>query len=182
MLAVIAFAVITLAAIYAAAARDASGRKERRALVNEHDRERQMWRNERADLIGVADERVASLLERHTAELASARSEANVERAGLLRDMLAVSTTARADMVELVDTHETAIAELLDRFATERDQWRSQERELLNRVQHPSVMPTGTRPLTPPVNGSASDKARVAWGSVGRVAPLDVDELGDDTP
>lgn len=183
MLATILIAAVALAVVVLAAVRDASARRERHQLVNEQDRERQMWRNERADLLGMAAEQQASLLERHQAELQAARQDANTDRAQLIAEMLAESTRARADMVVLVDEHQGVIGELLERFERERESWRSQERELLNRVQHPTVMPTGVRPVSPARNGTASEQARAAWSSVGRAEPLSAgDDAGTDVP
>lgn len=69
------------------------------------------------------------------------------------------------------------LVELLDR---DRQAFRDERRELINRVQAPHMIPTGTRPADPPQppadahagNGvTAAERARAAWTAVGRVRP-----------
>ena len=52
---------------------------------------------------------------------------------------------------------------------SEREQWRSERRELINRVQHPHLVPTATAPVIPPAQRAASQAMRNEWASVGRV-------------
>lgn len=84
-----------------------------------------------------------------------------------------------------------------ERFAAERTMLhadhRAEIRELLNRYQFPTIMPTTRHapPVAPAPADSVRDKQRRAWLGVGRVEPPltavpDVngadDELGDEVP
>lgn len=72
----------------------------------------------------------------------------------------------------LVDLHRDERAAT----AAEREQFRSERRELLNRVQHPNLVPTGTeRPAPRPPDPRLAERAR-AWAQVGRVVPGNGDE------
>lgn len=58
-------------------------------------------------------------------------------------------------------------------YAGERDEWTSERRELLNRIQHPQLVPTGRRIAQPPDPGAAAahaDRLR-EMASVGRIVP-----------
>lgn len=53
----------------------------------------------------------------------------------------------------------------------ERDQWRGERRELLNRIQHPHAMPTGSARPEPRAR-TAGEIARMQdWANVGRIVP-----------
>jgi hypothetical protein len=65
----------------------------------------------------------------------------------------------------------------------ERDLWRTERRELLNRIQHPHVMPVATR--AEPRRPTAGEVARQRdWASVGRIVPgrRDSDAENPDLP
>ena len=62
----------------------------------------------------------------------------------------------------------------------EREQWRSERRELINRVLHPHVMPTGTVPR--PANPDELQRRRQAaqdFAQVGRIVPASTATNGD---
>jgi hypothetical protein len=66
----------------------------------------------------------------------------------------------------------------------ERDQWRTERRELLNRVQHPHAMPTGST-RAEPRRPTAGEVARQRdWANVGRIVPgrRDSDAENPDLP
>jgi hypothetical protein len=67
----------------------------------------------------------------------------------------------------------------------EREAWRSERRELLNRIQHPHRMPTGTvssASLAPPPDPERLHR-RAEFNGVGMVRPVaPADDLGDDIP
>jgi hypothetical protein len=54
---------------------------------------------------------------------------------------------------------------------TEREQWRSERRELINRVQHPHVMPTGTARAEPRQRTAGEIARQRDWAQVGRIVP-----------
>lgn len=55
--------------------------------------------------------------------------------------------------------------------AAEREQWRSERRELLNRLQHPNLVPTGTeRPQRRQHDPEVTRRVR-EWAHVGQVTP-----------
>src|SRR5687767_7235809 len=58
-----------------------------------------------------------------------------------------------------------------DAHSAEREQFRSDRRELLNRLQHPNLVPTGTeRPAPRPRDPVTAERLR-EMASVGRVVP-----------
>ena len=92
-----------------------------------------------------------------------------------------------AQMSALIAEHAATVNDMLRVQHEERSilmsEHRSDMRELLNRVQHPQLVPTATRPVAPPREQNASEKARAAWGRIGRAAPpRPADDVGDDVP
>lgn len=75
---------------------------------------------------------------------------------------------------------QTRLIDLVDR---ERDAFRNERRELINRIQAPHMIPTATRPAVSPAeqlalarahagNGvTPAEQARTAYSNVGRAAP-----------
>jgi hypothetical protein len=62
-------------------------------------------------------------------------------------------------------------------IVAERGQWRSERRELLNRVQHPNLVPTGTERQPRQRDPEVAERLR-EWASVGRVtAGVEPEEL-----
>lgn len=81
-------------------------------------------------------------------------------------------------VVYALHRHERERMRLLQLVDRDRDAFRDERRELINRVQAPWMVPTGTRPAAPapaePMQNdarTATARARAAFASVGHVAP-----------
>ena len=63
---------------------------------------------------------------------------------------------------------------------------RGEVRELLNRIQHPHLVPTERPAPVAPMVSDLREKQRRAWQNVGRAMPLvggdDGDDMGTDVP
>lgn len=97
-----------------------------------------------------------------------------------------LSAAPLAVLVYLARRHESERARLLRALETDRESFRGERRELLNRLHFPTVMPTGTRPVDrqpsplAAAGNSPAEKAREAWQQVGTVSsllPNDDDEV-----
>lgn len=82
-------------------------------------------------------------------------------------------------LVYLARRHEHERQRLLELLDRDRDAFRNERRELVNRVTHPGILPTGTRaPSTPSTNGAGPPpvpsplaEKRAQWARVGMAAP-----------
>jgi vacuolar-type H+-ATPase subunit I/STV1 len=104
----------------------------------------------------VADRRVSDLLDR-------------LEKADDRHVQTVASLLEQLD--ETRDKHDQALAEM-------REAHRSEIRELLNRIQHPARMPTGTQPATMGADPQAGERARrralfMQTGQVDALKPID---------
>lgn len=113
------------------------------------------------------------------------------ERDAIRLERLGLQERHHAQLVALLAHHEDQTVKLLEDWRHERvdlqREHRSDLRELLNRVQHPQLIPTHTATAVPPPPAQqASAKARSAWNRVGNVSPLApngvADEVGADIP
>jgi hypothetical protein len=68
----------------------------------------------------------------------------------------------------LIDVHK----EERELVGVEREQWRSERRELINRQQFPHVMPTGTERPEPRQRTEAEIARQRDWAQVGRVVSV----------
>lgn len=79
--------------------------------------------------------------------------------------------------------HDSERRDLLRVLETDREAFRSERRELINRVQFPTHMPlVATAPRAAPMNGvSDAENVRARWAQVGRAAlPTDADDVPGD--
>jgi hypothetical protein len=79
--------------------------------------------------------------------------------------------------------HDSERRDLLRVLETDREAFRSERRELINRVQFPTRMPVvATAPWPAPMNGvSDAEVVRARWASVGHAAlPTDADDVPGD--
>jgi hypothetical protein len=89
-------------------------------------------------------------------------------------------------LMYVIRRHETERRAFLEAAEREQSLHRDVQRELINRVVAPHLVPTGTRPVdrrpqTSP-NGqhpTVDAEARAAWAAVGTAAPLDFRLPGD---
>jgi hypothetical protein len=176
--AAIASLIVALGALAAALAAHAHARNAlagARRSRSELERTRSELERVRAD----ASERLAAQSAAYAERLVDAVRE---ERAAAGEQLLKVQVAA-----------DERVAELLEQMSDERETWRSTERELLNRIQHPARMPVATSPVgLPPQHpkASPSDLARATWNGVGQTVPLNGQaeqaitdrELGSDVP
>lgn len=125
------------------------------------------------------------------AERAASREAHNANSARLLEELVKATNALPSQVRELEAAHAEQLGELADAFERERHDWRGQQRELLNRIQHPHLLPAGVRPVGPAPEAPTDTpgaRARRAWASVGRIAEPQSpsnnagDELGDQVP
>lgn len=122
--------------------------------------------------LDAATARHASELHRYEIARADELSRVDARHAAELERLEAVHKA------ELEAVHGIDVRDLHRQHAAELERVRGEYRELLNRFQHPHVMPTGTQPVNPMAQArqsekrSASDNARLAWRQVGTVAPI----------
>jgi hypothetical protein len=114
------------------------------------------------------------------------RSARATERLDLLDRLAQQEREHRAELGRIEERHAEAVALLIDRLEQKDLEHRNETRELLNRIQHPAVMPTGARAVSraPDPDVNARDRARAAWVGVGRAEPLspDGDGMGSEVP
>lgn len=141
-----------------------------------------------AVMLGIGAFAAAAIIVIYALRLLAIEREAfGLERIGHLERVERVHSSTAA----LVDEHGEIISTMLKQQHEERSiliaEHRSDMRELLNRVQHPHLIPTATARVSPPPRPeNASEKARAAWTGIGRVAAPaptpPTDEVGDDIP
>lgn len=115
------------------------------------------------------------------------------ERAAMRLERAGLHERHHAQLLALLAHHEDQTVKLLEDWRHERvdlqREHRSDLREILNRMQHPQLIPTHTSaPVSPTPARTVSEKARSTWNRVGSVAPLapangvEADEVGADIP
>lgn len=83
---------------------------------------------------------------------------------------------------------ETERREYLRQLAADREAFRNERRELINRLQFPTRIPVASMPTRPddrrPNGLTDAESARTTWASVGTAAPpnLDLPSDADDAP
>ena len=105
-----------------------------------------------------------------------AMTDAALLAGGFIGGFLLCATIAVLAFRILVDLHRE------DRsiVVTEREQWRNERRELINRAQFPDRMPTGAVPVPRDPDELARRRMQAAdYATVGRIVPASTETNGD---